>query len=126
MSEFLPIFIYALAVLGFASFTLVAPHLIAPRKPTPVKDMPYESGMDPIGDTRSPLSIKFYLIAILFIVFDVELLYIYLWAVVLKSNTGLPDSARLSVLIVMLSLIGSVALAYLYAWRKGVFRWRSN
>ena len=69
MTEFIPIFLYFLAVLGFAGFSLLAPHLVAPRKKTIVKDMPYESGMDPIGDARKPLDIRFYLIAILFLIF---------------------------------------------------------
>ena len=126
MTAYLPILIYALAVLGFAGFSLIAPHLIAPRKSTPVKDMPYESGMDPVGDARKPLDIKFYLMAILFIVFDVELLYVYPWAVALKAEGGLPQEARLGILIAMGSLIGTLVLAYIYAWRKGVFQWRSK
>ena len=126
MTAYLPILIYALAVLGFAGFSLIAPHLIAPRKSTPVKDMPYESGMDPVGDARKPLDIKFYLMAILFIVFDVELLYVYPWAVALKAEGGPPQEARLGILIAMGSLIGTLVLAYIYAWRKGVFQWRSK
>ncbi len=88
--------------------------------------MPYESGMDPVGDARKPLDIKFYLMAILFIVFDVELLYVYPWAVALKSSDGIPQEARVGVLVVMGSLIGTLVLAYIYAWRKGVFQWRNK
>lgn len=124
MAEFTPVLIYFAAVIGFAVFTIVAPHIVAARKRTAIKDMPYESGMDPLGSTRNPLSIKFYLIAILFLVFDVELLYIYPWAVSLESTAG--SDGRYSQLIVMLSLIASVVLAYAYAWRKGVFQWRNN
>jgi NADH-quinone oxidoreductase subunit A len=124
VTEFLPILVFLAAILGFAAFNLVAPHVVAPRKSTPVKDMPYESGMDPIGSTRNPVSIKFYLIAILFVVFDVELLYLYPWAVALGSEADY--GARLAQLAVMLSLVASVVLAYLYAWRKGVFEWRSK
>lgn len=130
LAEYLPIFIYSLAVLGFAGFSLIAPHVVAPRKSTPVKDMPYESGMDPIGDARKPLDIKFYLIAILFIVFDVELLFIYPWATVVLSynevSEGVPTEARVGLLLVMVSLLVSLAIGYVYAWRKGVFQWRSK
>jgi NADH-quinone oxidoreductase subunit A len=56
-------------------------HLIGPRKKTPVKQMPYESGMDPVGDARQPFNVRFCLVAILYLVFDVELLFLYPWAV---------------------------------------------
>ncbi|MBY0586690.1 NADH-quinone oxidoreductase subunit A [bacterium] len=107
-----------------AVFTTLFPHLISPRKPTRVKDMPYESGMDPIGSARQPLDVKFYLIAILLLVFDVELLFILPWAVALRAEGGIPLDDRAGVLGVMLLLIGTLALAYLIAWKKGVFEWR--
>jgi NADH-quinone oxidoreductase subunit A len=126
VSDYFPILVYSLAVLAFAVFSLWAPHLVAPRRSTTVKNMPYESGMDPIGDARQPLSIKFYLVAILFIVFDVELLYVYPWAVALRSDGGIPAEARIGVMVVMVSLIATLALAYAYAYRKGVFLWRNR
>lgn len=126
MTEFLPIFLYFLAVLGFAGFSLIAPHVVAPRKKTVVKDMPYESGMDPIGDARKPLDIRFYLIAILFLIFDIELLLVVPYAVALKAENGIPGEFRGLVLGVMLLLVGTLALAYLVAWRRGVFHWRTN
>src|SRR3982074_3577048 len=67
--------------MGLAATILVMTHLIGPRKNTAVKLMPYESGMDPIGDARQRFDVKFYLIAFLFLVFDVELLFLYPWAV---------------------------------------------
>jgi NADH-quinone oxidoreductase subunit A len=124
MSEYLPILIYFVAVLGFAAVSLVLPHLVAPRKPTPVKDMPYESGMDILEDARQPLDVKFYLIAILFLVFDVELIFLYPWAVSLKAEGGIPLADRLPVFIVMMVFLSTLGLGYIYAWRKGVFQWR--
>ena len=83
LSTYYPIFIYLVVVLGFAVSAVLASHVIGPRKrQTPVKQMPYESGMDPIGDARQRFDVKFYLIAILFLVFDVELLFLYPWAVI--------------------------------------------
>ena len=73
LSASYPIFLYGLAIVGFAVSSLMAAALIGPKKPTAVKLMPYESGMDPIGDARMQFDVKFYLIAILFLVFDVEL-----------------------------------------------------
>lgn len=124
MAEYLPIFIYLIAVIGFAAVSLILPHIVAPRRPTIIKDMPYESGMDPIGDVRKPLDIKFYLLAILFLVFDVELLFLYPWAIALNSPEGIPREYRIHVLSVLLVLLLTLGLAYVVALKKGVFEWR--
>lgn len=124
MAGQLPILIYLIAVIGFAAVSLILPHLVAPRKPTRVKDMPYESGMDPVGDARKPFDIKFYLIAILFLVFDIELIFLYPWAVALLAPDGIPESFRPMVLAVLIVLLATLGLAYLVAYRKGVFDWR--
>ena len=84
--------------------------------------MPYESGMDPVGDARKPLDIKFYLIAILFLLFDIELLFLYPWAVANRSIVT-PEN-KIGILIALLSLSGTLILAYVYDWKKGVFQWR--
>src|SRR5690242_9472287 len=81
LQTYYPVFIFLLIVLIFAASNLVLTHIIGPRRRTVVKMMPYESGMDPIGGTGQRFDVKFYLIAILFLVFDVELLFLYPWAV---------------------------------------------
>jgi NADH-quinone oxidoreductase subunit A len=124
VANYLPILIYLIAVIGFAAVSLLLPHIVAPKRPTRVKDMPYESGMDPVGDARKPFDIKFYLIAILFLVFDIELLFVYPWAVSLLAPDGVPLAFRPAVLAVLLVLIATLALAYLVAYKKGVFDWR--
>lgn len=126
MAGQLPILIYLIAVIGFAAVSLILPHVVAPKKPTRVKDMPYESGMDPVGDARKPFDIKFYLIAILFLVFDVELIFLYPWAVALLAPDGIPTTFRLPVLAVLLVLLATLGLAYVVAYRKGVFDWRQK
>jgi NADH-quinone oxidoreductase subunit A len=88
--------------------------------------MPYESGMDPVGDVRAPLEVKFYLIAILFLVFDVELVFLYPWAVALQGEDGIPFGLRAIVLGVLLVLVATLGIAYAVAWRKGVFQWRRH
>ena len=127
LSTYYPIFLYLAVVLGFAVSALVAAHLLGPGKRTPVKQMPYESGMDPIGDARQRFDVKFYLIAILFLVFDVELLFLYPWAVI-AYREGVDMAWRAAfgpaVFVEILVFIASLAVAYVYAWRKGVFRWR--
>ncbi|MEI8212780.1 MAG: NADH-quinone oxidoreductase subunit A [Planctomycetota bacterium] len=124
MPSQLPILIYLIAVIGFAAVSLILPHVVAPKRPTRTKDMPYESGMDPVGDARKPFDIKFYLIAILFLVFDIELLFVYPWAVSLLAPDGVPESFRPIVFGVLVVLLVTLALAYAVAYRKGVFDWR--
>src|SRR4051794_32731336 len=124
LSTYYPLFIYLVAVIGFAVAVLVVPHLIAPRKLTPVKQMPYESGMDTIGDARQKFDVKFYLIAILFLVFDVELLFLYPWSATYQGGSIIPAGFRDVVFWEVLAFLLTVVVAYVYAWRKGVFKWR--
>ena len=87
--------------------------------------MPYESGMDPIEDARQPFDVKFSLVAILFLIFDVELLFLYPWAVSAYADEGgVPKSQRGDVFWVMIVFVVTLVIPYIYAWRKGVFRWR--
>jgi NADH-quinone oxidoreductase subunit A len=125
MDSFHAIFIYIIVLIGFAATNLILTHLIGPAKKTATKQMPYESGMDPVGDARQPFDVKFYLVAILFLVFDVELLFLYPWAVsAYMDGGGVPLELRRPVFGVMLVFMATLAIAYVYAWRKGVFRWR--
>jgi NADH-quinone oxidoreductase subunit A len=127
---FSPLLVYILVLLGFVATNLLLAHIAGPRKRTTVKEMPYESGMDPIGDARQPFDVKFYVVAILFLVFDVELLFLYPWAVTayatdaMTNQPMLPQELRGTVFAVMLVFMATLVIAYIYAWRKGVFRWR--
>jgi NADH:ubiquinone oxidoreductase subunit 3 (subunit A) len=130
LATYLPVLIYLVVILLFAAGALITAHVIGPLHKTPVKQMPYESGMDPIGDTHQRFDVKFYLIAILFLVFDVELLFLYPWAVIAYSDTpgGLSPEVRQVmrpfIFVEMLVFIATLVVAYIYAWRKGVFQWR--
>jgi NADH-quinone oxidoreductase subunit A len=127
-----PLLVYVAVLIGFVITNLVLAQVAGPRKKTTVKEMPYESGMDPVGDARQPFDVKFYLVAILFLVFDVELLFLYPWAVSAytiapqpgEAVPGVPVELRGTVFAVMLVFMATLVIAYLYAWRKGVFRWR--
>jgi NADH:ubiquinone oxidoreductase subunit 3 (subunit A) len=127
LGTYYPIFIYLILILGFAVSSIVGSQLVGPKKRTAVKLMPYESGMDPIGDARQQFDIKFYLIAILFLVFDVELLFLYPWAVIAYRG-GVDAAWRANfgpvVFAMVIAFLASLAVAYVYAWRKGVFQWR--
>ncbi|MCZ2343183.1 MAG: NADH-quinone oxidoreductase subunit A [Bacteroidales bacterium] len=127
LATYYPMLIFAAVILSMACGIVAATHIpfLKPRNPTKTKQMPYESGMDPIGSARMQFDVKFYLIAILFLVFDVELLFLYPWAVSAYNTTGgwqsrYGDLVFLEILAFMVTL----TLAYLYAWRKGVFQWR--
>jgi NADH-quinone oxidoreductase subunit A len=80
-SEFAPVFLFLIVAIGIAASMIVASALFAPKKLTRVKQMPYESGMDPAGDARQRFDVRYYLVAIVFLLFDVELLFLYPWAV---------------------------------------------
>jgi NADH:ubiquinone oxidoreductase subunit 3 (subunit A) len=125
VQNFYPIFVYLAIIVCFALTTLVLTHLplIKPWKNTAVKSMPYESGMDPIEDARQHVDVKFYLIAILFLVFDVELLFLYPWAVAAyPEQGGIPIEMRATVFASMLLFLALVAIAYIYEWRRGGFK----
>jgi NADH-quinone oxidoreductase subunit A len=133
LAAYYPLLLFMAAVVGLAASMLGATHLgyffsfIKPQKPTAVKQMAYESGMDPIGSARMQFDIRFYLVAILFLVFDVELLFLYPWAV--TAYSGGPNSWWQStfgplVFAEIIVFIATLVIAYLYAWKKGVFEWR--
>jgi len=124
-----PVLIFIAIVVGLGMTIIAASHMpfLKPWKITRVKQMPYESGMDPVGSARMQFDVKFYLIAILFLVFDVELLFLYPWAVTAYSG-GVNDAWKQSfgrmVFVEILIFLATLGIAYVYAWRKGVFRWR--
>jgi NADH-quinone oxidoreductase subunit A len=125
LSTYYPIFIYLVVVVGFGIAAVATAHLVSPRKVTPVKQMPYESGMDPIGDAWGKFDVRFYLVAILFLVFDVELLFLYPWAAAYRDGSTIATAPfRDLVFWEVQAFLLTVVVAYLYAWRKGVFRWR--
>ena len=130
-TTFLPVFLFVLAGLATAVGMLLAGTLFGPRRQSAVKQMPYESGMDPIHSAHRKFDVRFHLVAIAFLVFDVELLFLYPWAVAsrerdlglasLYSEEGL---SRGLVFAEVLVFIGLLFLGWIYAWKKGVFRWR--
>ncbi len=127
LTTYYPLFLYLAVCIIIPLGAIAASHVFSPRKDNPVKLMPYESGMDPIGEAQHKFDIKFYLIAILFLVFDVELLFLYPWAVMAygpDADPGWRPVFGRVVFVEMLVFIATLAVAYVYAWRKGVFRWR--
>jgi NADH-quinone oxidoreductase subunit A len=131
-SILLPILIFAAIAAMVPIGMLAVPMLIAPRRQSSVKEMPYESGMDPIHDAHRRFDVRFHLVAIAFLIFDVELLFLYPWAVASRDPLGIDAAVaaggagytRGLVFGEVLVFIGLLALGLLYAWRKGVFQWR--
>ena len=99
-----------------AGLFLAMSHLASVRRPTAVKVSPYESGIDPLGDTRERFSVKFYIVAILFIVFDIETIFFLPWAAIFRE-LGIFGLVEMFVFVVVLA----VGLAY--AWKKGALEW---
>ncbi len=123
----LPILLFLLCALVLAVGMLAAGSLLGPRRNTAVKEMPYESGMDPAHDARRRFDVRFHLVAIAFLVFDVEVLFLYPWAVANTHPEGLPALTGLNQQLVFFEVMIFVALltaGFVYAWRKGVFQWR--
>jgi NADH-quinone oxidoreductase subunit A len=129
--ETLPILLFIVCSTGLAVGLLVVSRLVGPHRAGAVKQMPYESGMNPIHDTRRRFDVRFHLVAIAFLVFDVELLFLYPWAVASRHAEGIDSavaqglvSSRGLVFGEVLVFIALLAVGFIYAWRKGVFQWR--
>ena len=124
----LPLIVVGLAAATVGVGMLLLGSFVGPRRQGAVKQMPYESGMDPIHSARRRFDIRFHLIAIVFLLFDVELLFLYPWAVTSNHKQGLlaPDVTvdRLLIFSEVMVFIALLTLGLLYVWRKGVFRWR--
>ncbi len=116
LTDYLPIFIFFLVAVGFALFTIFASAIIGKRKPTPQKMLPYECGMDPIGQARKPFSVKFYVIAMLFIIFDIEAVFLYPWAVIFRD-------LKIFGLVEMAVFIAILLVGFVYVWKKGALEW---
>jgi len=115
-SSYIPIVLSILVATGFAVFTLLLTRLIHPSKYNRVKLEPYECGIEATGDARDRYSIRYYLVAMLFLIFDVETVFMFPWAVVF-------DQLLLFGLIEMFVFIGILVIGYYYAWQKGALEW---
>ena len=116
MQGWLSILIMIALGAGFALTSIVLSSLLGPRKPTPEKLAPYECGMPPVGDARERQSVKFYLVAMIFLLFDIEVAFLYPWAMALRD---LGWSGFLQVVLFMALLLAG----YVYVWRKGALDW---
>ncbi len=116
LEQYVPVMILLGVSIANAVALVVLTHLTSPYRPTPVKSMPYESGMTPLGDTRERFSVKFYMVAILFIVFDIETVFLIPWAVAMRP---LGWSAFVAAMIFIVVL----TVGMIYEWKKGALEW---
>jgi len=116
MRNYIPILMFLLIAIAFAGGTILMSSLIVPRRSNRVKMSPYECGVEPVGDARERFSIKFYLVAVLFILFDIEAVFLYPWAVAFRK-LGLYG------LVEMLLFIGILLVGYVYVLKKRALEW---
>jgi NADH-quinone oxidoreductase subunit A len=120
-ARYLPLLIHFLLAGALATAIVILSWLIGYRRPTRAKLSPYECGMTPIGDARERFSVKFYMVAMLFILFDVEAVFLYPWAVILRDLAKMGQG--LFGLMEMLVYIAIVLVGFFYIWKKGVLDW---
>jgi NADH-quinone oxidoreductase subunit A len=119
-ARYVPMLIHILGAAFIGGAIVTLSWLLGKRKPTRAKMEPYECGMAPVGDARSRFSVKFYLVAMLFILFDVEAIFMYPWAIILK------DKLKMFGFLEMIVYIGIVLVGLFYVWKKGVLDWGSK
>ena len=118
LANWLIIFIFFQMVIGVGVSMMLLPGLFAPKNPNPIKEVPYESGMPPIGAAQQRFTVRYYVVAMLFVVFDIEAVFFYPWAVAFNAIGWYG-------LIEMVLFIALLLVAYVYAWRKGALDWAS-
>jgi len=121
--DYLPIFLMFIVAAGFAVTNVLLSQFIGQRKRTRTKLMPYECGKDPVGTARERFSVKFYLIAMIFILFDIEVIFLVPWAVVFKTLAGPAYGLRTLVYAEMMIFIALLLAGYIYVVKKGAFDW---
>ena len=114
--DYLPLLILVIIALGFATVAIVAPNLFGPSKSNSQKLEPYESGIIPFADAKRRMPVKYYLVAMLFLLFDIEVVFTYPWAVVLHD-------LKMQALTPMLGFFVVLVFGFIYIWRKGALEW---
>jgi len=122
LSDYLPIALMFIVAAGFAVGNVLLSQLVGQHKATRTKTMPYECGKDPVGSARERFSVKFYLVAMIFILFDIELIFLLPWAVVFGSFVRDFGLANL-IYIEMMTFVVLLLVGYVYILKKGLFEW---
>ena len=123
LSAYLPILLMFVVAVGFAVGNIVLSSLVGQRKRTRTKLMPYECGKDPVGSAHERFSVKFYLIAMIFILFDIELIFLMPWAVVFRSPASPVEGWNTLIYVEMMVFVALLLVGYIYVLKKGLFDW---
>ncbi|HEY1921532.1 MAG TPA: NADH-quinone oxidoreductase subunit A [Tepidisphaeraceae bacterium] len=119
-----PVVLLFVIGVGFAFANIALSLIVGPKRDGPGKEMTYESGMVPIGDARKRFNVRFYIVAMIFLVFDVEIVFLYPWASIFARHVHQDSTGDgLILLMEMVAFVVILLVAYFYAWGKGVFRW---
>ena len=121
--DYLPILLMFVVAGGFAVGNVLLSQFVGQRKRTRTKLMPYECGKDTVGSARERFSVKFYLIAMIFILFDIEVIFLIPWAVVFKAVAAQGAGMKVFVYVEMMIFIGLLLVGYIYVVKKGAFDW---
>jgi NADH-quinone oxidoreductase subunit A len=119
MEGFLPILIMIGLGVGFGAGSVLLSQFLGPRNPSPEKSAAYECGMPPVGDARERMSVKFYLVAMIFLLFDIEVAFLYPWAIAFRE-LGVQGYWQI------VTFFGLLVTGYVYVWRKGAFDWSGD
>jgi NADH-quinone oxidoreductase subunit A len=119
IAQYLPVLVLLIIAVVFSVGLLIATHIVNPRIKNPIKQTVYESGLPPQMDARIRFPIRFYVVAMMFILFDIEVIFLYPWAVVYKKFL----TNGLFIFWEMLVFLGILFVGYLYLWKRGGFKW---
>jgi NADH-quinone oxidoreductase subunit A len=125
VTNYLPILIVFLVAVGFAAALIIMPKLLARSRPSAVKSAPYECGVEPVGTARERQSVKFYLVAMIFLLFDIEAVFLVPWAVVFSGVLRDPLYRPLRFVFYgeMMVFMAILFIGLIYVWRKGILNW---
>jgi len=119
---YIPVLVMTVIAVGFAGGSLILSWVLGKRKPSPVKMEPFECGVPTIGSARTQVNVRFYLVALLFLLFDMEVVYLITWALALRQNAAVPGYVPFSMLL-MLAYMAILFVGLLYEWKKGALKW---
>ncbi|HXI34970.1 MAG TPA: NADH-quinone oxidoreductase subunit A [Gemmatimonadales bacterium] len=123
LQAYVPLLFLSIFVAANAVGMIAASHLLMRRRPTAVKETPYESGMPPLGSAHERFSVKFYLVAVLFIIFDIETVFLIPWGAIFFGGDQAGGPGMGFLLVEMLIFLAILAVGYVYVWKRGALEW---
>ena len=122
LENYFPVLVFVIVGLAFGCVPILLGWLVAPNRPDSEKLSPFECGFEPFGDARMKFDVRYYLIAIIFILFDLEVAFLLPWATIFKEIAGTPE-IKMFGFIEMMVFLAILVIGYIYAWAKGALDW---